>query len=285
MTIGAMLRRDIPPADLAALAADIDGPFQEIWIVEDLPYAGGIAQTAQVLAATSHAKIGHGIAPTPFRNPVALAMEWAALAVMYPGRLVAGVGHGVQEWMTQIGAAVESPMALLEETLDCVRGLLHGEEITMAGRYVNVDRVRLKFPPAQVPRVLAGVTGPRSLRLAGAKADGVVLPEGWGPDEIADAKLKIAQGAASTNDNPRRHLTVFAAFHIGRLDQLEPPPAGSENSWLAAGTAPSEVAEKLYTLVEAGADSLVLMPIGPTPEYQLNLAASQVLPELVEAGQ
>lgn len=174
-------------------------------------------------------------------------------------------------------------MALLEETLDCVRGLLRGDEITMAGRYVDVDRVKLEFPPVQAPLVLAGVTGPRSLRLAGAKADGVILPEGLGPHDIADAKLKIAQGAASTTDKSERHLTVFASFHIGSLDELGPPPDGSQSSWLAAGQSASEVAEKLCTLLEAGADSLVLMPIGPSPEHQLDKAATRVVPELVEA--
>ncbi|MDH3293774.1 MAG: LLM class flavin-dependent oxidoreductase [Acidimicrobiia bacterium] len=278
MTIGAMLRRDIPPADLAAVAADIDGPFEELWIVEDLPYAGGIAQMTQVLAATNFAKVGHGIAPTPFRHPVALAMEWAALATMYPGRVITGIGHGVQQWMAQIGAAVDSPLTLLEENLDCVTGLLGGREISLSGRYVDVTGVKLKFPPPIVPPVLAGVTGPRSLRLAGAKADGVILPEGWGPNDIANARLKMTQGAGSD----QRHLTVFAAFYVGSPDDLGRPPGDSDKSWLAAGSHGHDVAEKLQTLIEAGADSLILMPIGPSPAYQLELAAAQVLPELTD---
>lgn len=284
MTIGAILRRDIPPADLAALAADIDGPFDELWIVEDLPYAGGIAQMAQVLAATRYVKVGHGIAPSPFRNPVALAMEWSALATMHPGRVITGIGHGVQEWMSQVGAAVDSPMTLLEETIDCVKSLLAGGEVNVSGRYVNVDGVKLTFPPTPVPPLLAGVTGPRSLRLAGAKADGVILPEGWGPEDVADARLKVAQGAAAGAERAPQ-MTVFAAFHVGSLDHLGPPPDGAEKSWIAAAPDGTRVAEQLHTLIEAGADSVILMPIGPSPVHQLELAVTQVLPELQERAQ
>ncbi len=50
---------------------------------------------ATVLQATERVVVGHGIAPAPFRNPAALAMEWATLATLHPGRFAAGLGHGV----------------------------------------------------------------------------------------------------------------------------------------------------------------------------------------------
>ncbi|MEL6982617.1 MAG: LLM class flavin-dependent oxidoreductase, partial [Actinomycetota bacterium] len=98
---GVMLRREIAPEDEIATARAMAPFVDELWIVEDLPYAGGVAQLGPILAATEDAKVtvGHGIAPAPFRHPVALAMEWAALARMYPGRLQAGIGHGVPSWM------------------------------------------------------------------------------------------------------------------------------------------------------------------------------------------
>jgi len=276
-----MLRRDIRPSELADRAEAVDGAFDELWIVEDLPYAGGIAQLGHVLAATEHARIGHGIAPTPFRNSAALAMEWAALADMYPGRLIAGLGHGVQDWMGQIGGAVESPLTLLRETLQAVRGLLSGAKVTTNGRYVNLNQVELKFPPTEVPPVLAGVTGPRSLRLAGAKADGTILPEGHGPEEIINARLRIDQGRAEADRTDHHHLTVFAAFYVGSPGELGPPPEGSSGpSWLAMSTDVEEVSASLHTIITAGADSLILVPIGPSPHYQLEIAASQIVPDL-----
>ena len=114
-SIGAMILRTVPPEDEIAHALALASLVDELWIVEDLPFAGGISQAAAILEATSSVDtppvVGHGIAPAPFRNPVTLAMEWATLARMYPGRVHGGVGHGVQEWMHQIGPALASPIA------------------------------------------------------------------------------------------------------------------------------------------------------------------------------
>ena len=279
LAIGAMLRRDVAPHELRERARSLDGAFEELWIVEDLPYAGGIAQLAEVLASTTQAKVGHGIAPTPFRNPALLAMEWAAVAGFHPGRLIAGVGHGVQEWMAQVGAAVESPMTLMRETVTVVRDLLHGNEVDMDGRYVTMNRVALNFPPSPVPPVLAGVTGPKSLRLSGALADGTILPEGHGPDQVVSARVEIDRGRAEDGRTDHHHLTVFAAFMVGTEDD-SPPPDGTGPSWLAIAPGSEQVTDKLDELVKAGVDSLVLVPMGPNPHYQLDVAASQIVPEL-----
>jgi 5,10-methylenetetrahydromethanopterin reductase len=81
--------------------------FDELWVVEDLPFAGGISQVAAVLDATTDVIVGHCVAPAPFRKPVALAMEWATLAALHPGRFAACIGHGIQPWMGQIGGRVD----------------------------------------------------------------------------------------------------------------------------------------------------------------------------------
>src|SRR3712207_6924974 len=47
--------------------------------------------------------------PVPLRNVALTAMELATLGRLFPGRIRGGVGHGVQEWMAQVGARVESP--------------------------------------------------------------------------------------------------------------------------------------------------------------------------------
>ena len=109
------------------------------------------------------------------------AMELATLANLAPGRLLAGIGHGVQEWMEQMGARTSSPLTTLEEVITVVRRLLHGDTVTFEGREVSMRDVALDAPPSEVPPLLAGVRGPKSLALAGRVADGVVLAEGAGP--------------------------------------------------------------------------------------------------------
>ena len=281
-TLGAVIRRDIPPAKVIEHVRSVQAGFEELWIIEDLPFAGGISQLAAVLAATDSVAVGHGIAPAPFRNPAALAMEWATLAEIFPGRVIGGLGHGVQEWMGQIGDRVNSPLTLLEETIVAVRRLLAGELVDMAGRYVQLDGVRLEYSPRQVPMVLAGVRGPKSLQLSGAVADGTVLPEGWGPDDILKARRHIEEGRTMVGRTDHHHITVFAGFYAGPMAGIagDNPDAAVEYDWDAVSEDVDEVTAKLQTLIDAGVDSIALLPFGQDVTEQLQLAASQIVPQL-----
>ena len=274
-----MLKREVPPAELIAHAQSHADAFDELWIVEDLPYAGGISQAATILASTENVVLGHGIAPAPFRNPAALAMEWATLAEMFPGRLAAGIGHGVQSWMGDIGARPRSPLTLLRETHDAVVRLLDGQRVDVAGDYVTIKDQQLEFPPARPPMVSLGVTGPRSLELCGEIAAGTILPEGHGPEQIAAARARFAVGAArSGRSSEDHHLTVFAAFHIGDPDTMAPRNPEAPTMWEAIGRNPTSVAEQLASLVQAGVDSIVLVALGSDIDEQLHLAATEILP-------
>ena len=47
-------------------------------------------------------------------------MEMATLHRLFPGRVDVAVGHGVQDWMAQVGARADSPMTLLREYLAAI---------------------------------------------------------------------------------------------------------------------------------------------------------------------
>src|SRR3954449_6657698 len=130
--IGVMFDRARAPEELAGFAAGAEqAGVDDLWVVEDLSWAGSISSAAIALAATDRLRVGIGIAPAALRNPALLAMELATLARAYPGRLVPGLGHGVAEWMRRVGAEPASKLALLEETIHAVRGLLGGETVTI----------------------------------------------------------------------------------------------------------------------------------------------------------
>lgn len=173
----------IQPADqppdrmLAAARAAEEAGLEEVWLWEDCFAASGIAPAAAILSATERLRVGIGLLPAPLRVPSLTAMEIGTLGAMFPGRFLPGMGHGVQDWMGQIGARVASPVTLLREQVRAVRALLHGAEVTTDGRYVELDRVRLRFPPDVVPPVLVGGRGPRTLAVAGELADGVILDD------------------------------------------------------------------------------------------------------------
>ena len=129
-------------------------------MIEDCFYTSAPSLAATALARTERLTVGIGILPAVARNPAVTAMELATLAELAPGRLIAGIGHGVQLWMEQMGARTPSPLTTLQEVLTVVRSLLAGERLTVDGVEVTMRDVALQPPPTDAPPVLAGVHGP-----------------------------------------------------------------------------------------------------------------------------
>ena len=88
--------------------------------------AGRYCAAAVALASSETLTVGLGVLPAPLRNVVTTAMEIATLEAMFPGRLRVGIGHGVQDWMRQAGAAVASPLTLMREYVTALSDLLAG---------------------------------------------------------------------------------------------------------------------------------------------------------------
>ena len=300
--LGVMLPRDLPATQVLAFARRAERlGFDEVWIVEDLGFRGGIAQAGALLAATERVIVGIGILPAGARNAAFAAMELATLAQLFPGRLVAGIGHGMPGWMREVGAWPESPLTLLREYTVALRTLLRGEPGPAAGRYVKVEGVRLEEVPEVVPPVVLGVRGPRSLAVAGEVADGINLAEPAAPRYIGAAIAQagraagapdfevIAYDLAVVDDDPDRARTRVrpALAPIGEPDwapHIAPMPFADElaghressgsaegfastmpDAWVdalsLAGT-PAQVRERIDARRTAGATSSVLIPVG-----------------------
>jgi 5,10-methylenetetrahydromethanopterin reductase len=202
--IGMCFPRTFPPSLVAEFARKLDeGGADQLWIIEDCFYTAGVSLAAAALSVTERLRVGLGILPTVARNPAVTAMEIATLSGLGPGRVIPGLGHGVQSWMAQMGAKTPSPLTTLDEVMTAVRRLLAGETVTVHGSHVHLDEVALDQPPAEPPPLLAGVMGPKSMSLAGRIADGVVLAEPAGPSTV-----RWALDRAGRPDD--FHVAVFA---------------------------------------------------------------------------
>ncbi|MEU9543110.1 MULTISPECIES: LLM class flavin-dependent oxidoreductase [Streptomyces] len=284
--LGVVFRPQLPPERLRAVArAADDAGLEELWLWEDCFLEGGISAAAAALAWTERVRVGVGLLPVPLRNVAVTAMEAATLHRMFPGRAILGVGHGVQDWMGQVGARVESPVTLLREHLDALRALLRGERVSTAGRYVKLDGVALDWPPAGAPEVLAGATGPRSLRLSGAAADGTVLTAATGPEGVRRARRLIDEGRESAGRTDHHRVVVYLHTATGpdaaaRL--RAETEANGEDPLPEHGVAgdAGAVAKAVQRLAEAGADTVVLQPTAdePDPEAFVRFAAEEVRP-------
>ncbi len=266
-TLGAVFRPQNPPETLRdiARAADEAG-LQELWLWEDCFLNGGISAAAAALAWTSSVRIGVGITPVPFRNVAVEAMEIATLRRMFGARAVVGVGHGVQEWMGQVGARVTSPVTLLREYVTALRSLLAGESVTTTGRYVNLDRVRLDWPPDPAPEMVIGATGPKTLALAGELGDATILTASTTVQGVRQARGHI--GA----DDHRVIVFVEAATGSGSERRVR------EASALTGDAA--AIAEGVRRFAGAGAASVILQPTPdePDPAGFVRFVAREVRP-------
>jgi 5,10-methylenetetrahydromethanopterin reductase len=309
--IGVMLPRDLPADQVLPFARRAEElGFAELWVVEDLGFRGGIAQTAAVLAVTERIRVGVGILPAAARNVAFAAMEASTLVELFPGRVVLGVGHGMPDWMRQVGAWPDSFLTLLEEHLDALRALLRGEEVHVDGRYVRLDGLRLEGERATPPPVLAGVRGPRSLALAGRAADGTVLAEPATPEYLRVARAQIgdapghrvvAYNVAAVGPDADAARAVARtglgwigdpgwAVHIEPLDfdadlralRAATPDraefaAALPDAWvdrLAVTGTPDQARASLAAMAAAGADAVVLIPAGPDPLAALDSLAT-----------
>jgi 5,10-methylenetetrahydromethanopterin reductase len=190
--LGVSLPRNLPADRVVDFARDAERyGFDELWIVEDCFFRGGVAQAAVALAVTSTIHVGVGILPAAARNAAFATLEANTLAELFPGRVTIGVGHGMPGWMRQVGAWPASPLAMLEETIGAMHELLAGRTVSVEGRYVRLRDVALESPALVPPLVLAGVRGPKSLAVAGRVADGTVLAEPVTPEYLAAVQRQI----------------------------------------------------------------------------------------------
>ncbi len=297
-TVGVLIPGNTRPADLPAFARRAeDLGFDTLWVVEDCFLGGGIAQTMAVLAATSRITIGIGILPAAARNPAFAAMELATVAGLYPGRVIVGIGHGMPGWLRQAGIWPASPLTMLRETVQAIGSLLRGESVTVAGRYVSLTDVQLTNPPEMIPPMVVGVRGPKSLRMAAALADGVVLAEPVTPEYLAlvrghigpDLPIHAYNVAAVDADVDRARRAVRAGLSwIGDVDwapHIQALPFADEfadlrrrhadrqefaaalpDHWvdqLAVTGTPADARERLAGLERAGSSHAVLIPADP----------------------
>ena len=257
--LGVIFPPDQPPERLPAVArAADDAGLEQLWLWEDCFYESGIASAAAVLGWTERVAVGIGLLPVPLRNVALTAMELATLERLFPGRLVPGIGHGVLDWMGQVGARVESPMTLLREYTQALRDLLHGQTVTVHGRYVHLENVALDWPPVSPPPLLVGAVKPKTLELAAALGDGVILTGGTTPDDLRAAAAPLAAGR-NAGGRPAPEVVVFSAVR----DR----------------TPVDDILADIRELAAAGATTVALHAVGDNP-YPLEQFARLVATEL-----
>ena len=156
--------------------------YESVWMAETRMTRDGFVPLAAMASATERIKLGTGIVNVYTRGAALLALSFATLEELAPGRTIVGLGAGSPMVLAPQGFEWKRPLGRLREYIDVMRPLLRGESVTYAGRDVTLDDARIEDVLAddgssvagseQLPFYL-GVTGQKAVELAGELADGV----------------------------------------------------------------------------------------------------------------
>jgi alkanesulfonate monooxygenase SsuD/methylene tetrahydromethanopterin reductase-like flavin-dependent oxidoreductase (luciferase family) len=222
-------------------------PFVDPWI----------ALTA-IAAATERLRLGPLITPLPRRRPWKVARESVTLDHLSNGRLVLGVGLGIDFWDEFRGFAEPATddrirAELLDDGIEIITRLWSGESVSYTGARLRVDGVRFLPVPVQRPRIpiWSAVLWPphaNPIRRA-ARCDGVVPfdPHGMTPEHVVElrARIETARGDGSPFDvclhGPRASATEFAEAGV---------------TWFMASLLPEEPLTEVRRVVGEGPPDL-----------------------------
>jgi len=304
--LGVIFLPNFPPETLMDYARRAENAgFDELWLWDDCFLPGALTAAAIALSATNTIKVGIGLLPATAYHPLFAAMEITTLARAFPGRVLPGFGHGVDAWMTQIGAAPKSSMKALEETVVTIRRLLAGEMVTFHGEQLHLDKIQMAMTPVRMPPLYLGAMRKRTLRLAGKVGDGTILTGMSAPAYVRWAREHIAAGMTEAGRTEHRvvcYLNVkvnpngesaraamrrsFATWWPWADVQLKAAglaeevaafiqTRGSEaiasrmpDEWLDAFSAagtPEQAANGVQRLAEANVDTIIFQPLNGDP--------------------
>jgi probable F420-dependent oxidoreductase len=266
-----------------------------------------LALLSALAGVTRTMRLGTLVLVLPFRDPVALAKEWATFDVLSGGRSIFGVGVG---WNPEEFGALRIPITergrRTTEMLEAITALWSGDQVSYEGRYYQFRDLTIEPTPRQRPHPpiwIGGGTQP-SEKIYAQKVDTIepVLRRiakyatAWVPHSSATAGMvrgdwaRIRDYMGELGRDPEDLGRVYSNFvHVLRpgerpeeAERLFRVYSGMDldywREFYLLGEA-EEVAERIRGKIEVlgGVDQLILNPLDWDPENLERLAAD-VLP-------
>ncbi len=266
-----------------------------------------VALLSALAGVTRTIRLGTLVLVLPFRDPVALAKEWATLDVLSGGRSILGVGVG---WNEQEFETLRIPHRergrRTTEMLEAITALWGGDNVSYEGRHYQFHDVTLEPKPAQKPYPpiwIGGGTQP-SAKIYGQDVPSIepVLrriakyAETWVPHSSATAEmvasdLEQIQGYMVELGRDTSQLKKVYSNFVHILGPGERPESAAPffsvysgmdleywQEFYLLGEAES-VAERIRGKIEAlgGVDHRILNPLDWDPA-KLEVLAERVLP-------
>ena len=274
---------------------------------------------AAVGERTKTITIGTSVMTPTFRyNPAVLAQAFASMGVMYPGRIMLGVGSGEALNEIATGWRGEWPefkerFARLREAVDLMRQLWTGDRVSFDGEYYStVDASIYDRPDTPIPVYIAA-GGPVVARYAGRAGDGFICTSGKGMglyteelipavkegaaqagrefeaiDRMIEIKLSYDESYETALENTRfwAPLALSKEQKHDITDPMEMEKAADAlpieqiaSRWIV-GNDPDQVAASIREYVDAGLNHLVFHAPGQDQRRFLELFERDLAPRL-----
>ena len=186
---------------------------------------------AAVGERTKTIRIGTSVMTPTFRyNPAVIAQAFASMGVMYPGRIMLGVGTGEALNEIATGWTGEWPefkerFARLREAVELMRRLWTEDRVTFDGEYYKtVDASIYDRPETPIP-VYVAAGGPVVARYAGRSGDGFICTSGKGmslyTEELIPAVKEGAEQASRSHDDIDRMIEIKLSYDTDADAALE----------------------------------------------------------------
>ena len=174
---------------------------------------------AAALQATERIRLGPLIENPVMRQPAVIAGSIATVDALAPGR--AWLGMGVGDTAVRLMGRKPATVAELAESVRVIRKLLAGERLD-----VGAARPASLRHAAPVP-VWIAAGGPRTLRMAGAVADGVFIRVGVHRASLAHAVGLVREGAKEAGRDPAS-VRIGCVFHTVLVAGSDSPAASAK---------------------------------------------------------
>ena len=250
------------------------------------PHSLEAITTHTALAATTErVTCGSLVYSAGYRHPAVLANAMCTLDQVANGRVVLGLGAGwLQAEYDAYGmrfGAVGERMRMLEEYIQCVRGLLTQERTSFDGEFFTLRDAQCEPRPVQarLPIWVGGGGEKVTLRICAAHADGwnvpFIPPEEWArKTKVLDAHCeKIGRDPADIT----RTVNVGMAFTQEALEAQFGRMANYVKPGVLSGSV-QEMVDKVGGYVEAGASQVNVAMRAPFDRDGLERFAAEVMP-------
>ena len=294
------------PDEVAELeAAGADSLWASGHVTGPLPTPEAMTSLARLAALSRRATVGTAILALPLYPPVLVAKQIAEIDRWTGGRVVFGIGVGGEypEEFRACGVPLAGRGARTDEAIGMLRALWSGRQISAASRHearhdVHIDPLAVQA--GGPPIVVAG-------RQAAAMRRAALLGDGWMPYLYSAAKYRrsvsdIRDRAAAAgrdltgfrwmssvfvtvDDNRSRARDNAARALNGALRAPGNPDFAAVLDRVAVAGNVEDVVSRLAAFVAAGAEHLILMPVGDANPHRHRLRLlSEVAPALRARG-